>query len=83
MNFIFFLLIARQTKPLNIRQTTNRHATNPNKIVRQVVGLPPSKPFRGQTKVKSNQKFLYKTTEFLLFSRTNNATIAQKNSKIL
>jgi hypothetical protein len=43
---------ARQTKPLNMRPTTSRHATNSNKTSRQVIGLPPSKPVRGQAKVK-------------------------------
>jgi len=58
---------ARQTKSLNMRPTVNHHVTNSNKIARQVVGLPPSKPLRGQAKVK----------------KPTTPPLMKKNSKIL
>jgi len=35
-----------------MRPNVNHHVNKSNKVVRQVVGLPPSKPLRGQAKVK-------------------------------
>ncbi|CAF0847869.1 unnamed protein product [Adineta steineri] len=45
---------SRQTKSLTLRQTTNRHVpmSMSTKVTREVIGLPPSKPMRGQAKVK-------------------------------
>ena len=53
---VFFFVIARQTKALNVRPVTNRHSTNSNRVARPVLDLPSSKSYRGQGKVKSNIK---------------------------
>ena len=60
-------VIARQTKTLNLTQTTNRHESNANKTVRQTVDLPMPKPLRGQTKVKSKLKRRVEIDKFTLF----------------
>lgn len=57
---------ARHTKPLNTRLVTPTQIPQANKIARQVVGLPPTKQLRGQTKVKKPTvpPLLKKTLQF-------------------